>query len=401
MKRSPEESRPIRVLLWSPAGSGEHYNGPGSFAYRMYSAASPGRFEITLAHGYPGQERYPLFAEQHLIAPFEDGARGLWRFLRASHKWLAGNADRFDVFHGLSAFHQSMEPAYFAQKRGLPAVAFVASHGVEFTDKGGLRGLIGLPRKRRKMARRLSALIAMSRATYEELAGFGVDPARIARIPMAVNTRQFRPVDNAEERSRLRRELGWPDRPTLLYVGVIAEGKHLLVEAIGRATVRGLDCQLALAGPEYGAEYVQFMKRRAQELGVQNRVMWLGFRRDIAPVYRAADVYGLVSEREGMPASVVEAMASGLPTIGGNIAGISDLVESGVNGTLVDADPDQIAAALLDYVQQPRLAQSHGEAARERAVLRHCVHTIVQEYERLFRQVIQVSVQRRTASDHP
>lgn len=390
MQSDTRQSQPIRVLLWAPSGSGEHYSGPGSFAHRLYSSATSGRFEITLAHGYASQEQCSVFAEQHLIAPLEDGAKSLWRFLRAAKKWLDANANRFDVMHALSGFHPSMSPAYFAQKRGLPAVVFMTSHKVELTDKRGLRGVLGLPRMRRRMAKRLSGLIAMTEGVHDELISYGIDDARIARIPMGIDTQLFHPLAAPSQRRLLRRQLGWPERPTLLYVGVVARGKrpHVLLEAVGIARSRGVECQLVLAGPEFGLDYVRGMKDRSKSLDIESRVIWHGFTREIAPVYRAAEVFGLVSEVEGMPASMVEAMASGLPCIGSCIAGIEELIENGVQGRLVNDDPQEIATALVEYLQKPDLAAAHGAAGRDRAVSRHSLSTVVTEYERLFRRII-------------
>src|SRR5262249_52852990 len=158
------------------------------------------------------------------------------------------HAEQFDIFHGLAAFQTTVEPAYAAQRLGLPSVVFVANHGVEFADKPGLKAILGLPRRRRAMAKQISGLIAMSQAIYDELRSYDIPESKIARIPMGVDTTRFRPSVDAVERQALRGQFGWPDRPTLIFVGGITERKrpHLLVEAIGLLHKRGLECQLAI-----------------------------------------------------------------------------------------------------------------------------------------------------------
>lgn len=387
--------KPIRLLLWSPGGSGEHYEGPAIFTYRLFASDRRGRFEITLAHGNPSQARYDVFREQRLIAPLAPGwgPRALWRFLRAARAWLRANQDRFDVFFGLSGFEAAVHPAWLAQRSGLPSIIFLANHRAELSDKPGLKGLLGLPRRRRAKARRLFALIAMSQAIYDELIAYGIPPERIARIPMAVDTEQFRPLPNAGAKTRLRAELGLADVPTIVFSGAVSRRKrpHLLVEALGRAAAQGHEGQLVLAGPARDDAYARAMRERAEALGVGDRVAWLGFTRDIARVYQAGDLFGLTSSREGMSAAVTEAMASGLPAVVTPVSGMTDLVENGVHGAIVEGTEAAVAAAVTRYLGDPSLCAAHGRAARERIVAHYRVDVILDAYEALFRRAMGAS----------
>jgi glycosyltransferase involved in cell wall biosynthesis len=380
---------PLRIALWYPQGSGTHYGGPSSFSYRLYRVAPPGRYNLELVHGNPNHARYDLFEAQHYLAPIPTGPVSLWRYLRAADRWLADNARRFDIFHGLSGFHATVQPAFRAQQLGLPAVLFITNYGIELSDKGGWRGLLGLPRKRRQMVRHLSAVVAMSRAIYDELLQYGIPEANIARIPMGVDTDRFRPADAAERRE-LRQRLGWPDRPTLVFAGGLTPRKrpHLLAEAVGIAKRAGLDCQLVLAGPEHDAPYCHQIRSRVDDLGIADRVIWNGFTDDIAPVYRAGDVFGLPSECEGMPASLVEAMACGLPALATPISGSSDLVTDGVQGRMVEPTPESVGQALVDYLRDPSLAVAHGRAAREKVLQGYSAIAVLEAYDQLFRRVI-------------
>jgi len=389
----PPPAKPIRVLLWSPGGSGEHYEGPAIFTFRLFSSDRRGRFEITLAHGNPAQARYDLFREQHLIAPLVPGwgTRALWRFLRSADRWLTANHDRFDVFLGLSGFEAAVHPASIAQRAGLPSIIFLANHQAELSDKPGLKGLLGLPRRRRAKARRLFALIAMSQAIYDELISYDIPPERIARIPMAVDTEQFRPLDDAAAKTRLRADLGLADVPTIVFSGAVSRRKrpHLLVEALGRAAAKGCAGQLVLAGPAKDEAYAQSIRARADAMGIGDRVVWLGFTRDIARVYQAGDLFGLTSSREGMSAAVTEAMASGLPAIVTPVSGMRDLVDDGVHGAIVEGTEDGVAAAVLRYLEDPALCAAHGRAAREKIVAHHRVEVVLVAYESLFRRAME------------
>ena len=385
-----ETSPAIRTLLWSPFGSGVHYHGPGSFAYRMYSRAPKGRFAITLAHGRIEQPSYELFSAQHLVAPYNGRQARMLAFVSAGRRWLRNHAGGFDVLHGLGAFHTTVSPAYAAERLGLPAVVFVANSGVELADKPGLKRLLGLPRRRRRMARHLSAIIAMSEAINEELLDMGIAPDRIARIPMGVDAELFHPETDEHARSELRRAAGWPDLPTFIFVGSVTRRKqpHLMVEAIAFAAKRGIDCQLVLAGPEGEPEYSAELRSLAEELGVTSRVVWNGFTEDVSPLLRASDVFGLVSSREGMSAAVVEAMASGLPSIVTDVSGMRDLIDDGLQGRIVEPSAEHVAEALVGYLEHPARRDEAGRAARLVVEQRYSLDAVVSAYEQLFRRIM-------------
>ena len=384
-------ARPLRVLLWSPYGSGEHYHGPGSFAFRLYSSAAPGRFEVSLAHGWETQLAYPLFKAQYDLGRLPGTLFSKAAYMRRARRFLAEHHSEFDIVHGLGGFHLTVSPAFRAQTRhGLPAVIFLTNHRLELSDKSGWKAFLGLPAKRRAMIKQLSGVIAMSQAIYDELREYDVPDAKIARIPMGVNTERFRPAANDAERRALRSQFGWRDLPTIVFVGGITERKrpHLLIETIGVLKERGHECQVAFVGPEHEAEYVAGMKQHAKELKVAEQVIWFGFTQDIAPLYRSADFFALPSSNEGMPAALVEAMASGLPALMTPVSGSGDLIEDGRNGRIIEPNAGEMADAVSSYLSDRTLAHTHGQAARQKVLARFSTHVVLDAYERLFRRIL-------------
>src|SRR5690606_11381961 len=120
-------SAKLRVLLWSPKGSGLHYGGPGMAAYKLYSTASPTYWRADLAHGYKKQPHYPVFNKEVLIAPLRRNATSKLRFLRRARSWLKDNYQDYDVFHGLQGVHATVLPALWAQELGMPAAVKLAA----------------------------------------------------------------------------------------------------------------------------------------------------------------------------------------------------------------------------------------------------------------------------------
>lgn len=96
---------------------------------------------------------------------------------------------------------------------------------------------------------------------------------------------------------------------------------------------------------------------------------WLpGERGDVAEILRGLDIFVLPSKAEGISNTILEAMASGLPVIATAVGGNPELVDDGVTGRLVPKEnPEAMAAALLDYLNQPGLIRVHGEAGLTQA----------------------------------
>jgi len=393
---SDEPNTPLRVLLWSPRGSGTHYYGPGSFFYRMYSTAPAGRFDITLAHGVPDHKQIDLFSRQVHIGTLAHGGNlmtgymALRRFNNSARRFLDAHHSEFDVFHGLTGFESIVTPAFHAERLGLPAVIFLANLHFDLADKKGLRGMLGVARRRRQRARQLSAMVAMSRAMYDELIEYGFEPQRIARIPMGVNMQRFTPVEDQARRTALRRQLGIPDRPSVVFVGNIGLRKrpHLLVEAMGQLKRRGVDCQLLLVGPTPDESYEQKMHDQAKRDGVTDRVHYVGFVEDPVPYLQAADLHSLPSSNEGMPAAVVEAMACALPSLSTDVSGIRDVIDEGENGRIIEPDAKHIADCIAEYLSNEALRAEHGRCARRRVESRYSTEFVLSAYEKLFRTVI-------------
>jgi glycosyltransferase involved in cell wall biosynthesis len=108
-------------------------------------------------------------------------------------------------------------------------------------------------------------------------------------------------------------------------------------------------------------------------------VEWLGHRTDIADILADASIYCLASYREGLPKSLIEAAAAGLPLITTDTSGCREVVTDGVNGLLVPvADGAAIAAAVIRLLDDEPFRRQLGAAARADAEARFSLHNIVQ-----------------------
>lgn len=160
--------------------------------------------------------------------------------------------------------------------------------------------------------------------------------------------------------------------PRILFIGWLeaAKGTLELLESIRLLNDRGLRCQLALCGSGSQADELPLI---ASELGIQDQVTFHGWVDDEKKIeqIQASDLLVLPSHTEGMPNSVLEAMASGLPVVATNVGSIPQLVDHERGGFLIDPkQPQQLADAIYKIVSCPEAMASMGNHNRGK-VLRH------------------------------
>ncbi len=191
-------------------------------------------------------------------------------------------------------------------------------------------------------------------------------------------------VEAADVPARARAAESTPEGvPLVLAMGRLHANKgfDVLIRALARAPEAWL--WLAGAGPEEGA-----LRRLAESEGVAARVRFLGWRDDVAELYRAADLYVCASRFEPLGNVVLEAWAYGVPVVAASAAGPVELIADGDSGLLVPVDDaDALGAAIArlaaDRALAARLAEA-GHAAHEKGFTRAAV---VAAYLDFFREV--------------
>lgn len=209
------------------------------------------------------------------------------------------------------------------------------------------------------MRRLVDRFVCVSAEITIQLRLVGVSDAKLARIPNGVDTGRFHPL-GAAERASLRQRLGLPDGPLAIYAGRLAPEKGLrrLADAWARLLPELPDAHLLMLGE--GPEGEALAARHLERLHL------LGPAEDVAPYLQAADVFVLVSEREGLSNALLEAMACGLACVVGEFGGARGLLEDGQNGLIVPpGDQEALVAALGRALGDGALRARIGTAARQ------------------------------------
>ncbi len=121
------------------------------------------------------------------------------------------------------------------------------------------------------------------------------------------------------------------------------------------------------------------------EAGLKDQVEFLGFQKDVPELLSAFDIFILPSLYEGLPVSLVEAMASGLPIVTTDVDGNCEAIGENEAGLAVEPlDPPALARALIKLIEDPGLRERMGQAGRKRARALFSVRSMVKQYEKLY-----------------
>lgn len=152
----------------------------------------------------------------------------------------------------------------------------------------------------------------------------------------------------------------FPRGPKLLAIGRLHQNKAFDTLLRALALLPGATLALAGEGPEDAA-----LRRLAGELGVAERVAFLGWRRDVGALLAACDVFVCPSRHEPLGNVVLEAWSAGRPLVAADSQGPSEMVTNGANGLLVPKDvPQALAEALRDLLGDPDGAAALAAAGR-------------------------------------
>ncbi|MGE3539925.1 MAG: glycosyltransferase family 4 protein [Candidatus Tectimicrobiota bacterium] len=239
------------------------------------------------------------------------------------------------------------------------------------------------------LMRRFNHLIAVSQATKDEMLQAGLPSQLISVIHNAIDTREWAPCPT---RPTLRTELHIaPDVPVLGYVGRIMPEKDLVTWLRAAALVgqKYPQAQFVLVGEGRDTSTLGQLQQLATELGIRERVHFPGYRSQLLPIYAAFDVFVLTSRREGLPNSVLEAMALGVPVVTTDVAGTKELVLHGQTGfVLPQGDVAGIAQAMLKLVEDTALRHGMGQASRQRVEQHFSFTGRLQRIEALYAEMV-------------
>jgi glycosyltransferase involved in cell wall biosynthesis len=175
---------------------------------------------------------------------------------------------------------------------------------------------------------------------------------------------------------------------TVAVLGRIADwkGQDVLIRSLAEPFLAEIGAHAIIAGDAYPGEPAPDIKALATQLGVADRVRFLGFTRDPAAVFADADVVVVPSTRpDPLPNSAIEALAAGVPVVAANHGGLPEIVRDRQTGILVrPKDPTALARALRELADDPERRRQMGEAAAKDARERFGLERMLDEVEGVY-----------------
>jgi len=226
---------------------------------------------------------------------------------------------------------------------------------------------------------------APSNELKEKTVTVGYPPERVVYIPNGVDTRFFKPPDGkfihtAKQKVHVICARRFVEK----------NGLHIYMDALEQLDEPILSqCVFVFAGnPEKAIDaYARNILQRIERLSKRANVSLLGHvsNTDMADVYRASDISVLPSLMEATSITGLESMACGLPIVGTNVGGISEIVEHEVNGLLCSPNsPSELAVNLASLVTSPEKRIILGMAGRKKALDKFSWHIIAKQYVEVY-----------------
>ena len=227
-------------------------------------------------------------------------------------------------------------------------------------------------------------LISECRSSRDYLVGrLGYDPARVRVIYNGVDIAGW-PSSKLERRQkRLELRLS-ADEFLIGTAGRLDDqkGHAVLIRAVHLIKAHPLRCAILGEGPGRPA-----LERLIRRHHLERQVWLLGQRDDVTSWLSALDLFVLPSLWEGLPNSLLEAMAMGLPVVASGVDGIAEIVENGKNGLLVPPKyPKALSRKILELIQDPAARARLGEAARKTINDRFGVLDMISSYEKAYEE---------------
>jgi glycosyltransferase involved in cell wall biosynthesis len=203
---------------------------------------------------------------------------------------------------------------------------------------------------------------------------------------IGLDTRVYSPESVTKDAvERVREELGLRDEHRLfLMIAEFHPNKRHDDALHALALTRNDGIHVAFAG-NGGTE--PRVAELAASLGLASRVHFLGFRNDIPALVRASTATLLISDREGLPRSILESLSLGVPAVGSDIRGIRDLLQSGSGLLVTPGDRQGLANAIEELGDQPELVSTMAKNARHQ-MMAYDIQKLLTLHEELYLEAL-------------
>ncbi len=238
-----------------------------------------------------------------------------------------------------------------------------------------------------------SRIIAISREVAKEISRHGMDMSKLTVIYNGVDIQLF---DAGNENNSIRKELG--TGKDIFLVGMVSQmvpwKRHPdFLRALAKVIKKYPKIKALVVGDDIFKDQQKYktdIANLSQGLGLEDKVIFTGYRYDIPEILADLDLLVVSSEREPFGRVIIESMASSKPVIATNAGGIPEIIQDGINGILVPVgDTDGISEAIVKIVRDRNLARRLGLAGRDTVKEKFTIEKNVQKVQDIYEELLQ------------
>src|SRR2546428_3836398 len=259
-----------------------------------------------------------------------------------------------------------------------------------------LEGYFGSPaatlftRMERHLAAVTDAIVAISPQIRRELLGYFQigRPAQYHVVPLGFDLTELSAIDDDQRRAARAALDIQPGAHVVTTVGrLTAIKQHRLFLDVAQQVAESDPAALFLIAGD--GELRAELQDYARHLGIAERTRFLGWRRDLATIYAATDVFLLTSRNEGTPVALIESLAAGVPGVSTDVGGVGDVIDSEAVGLLAPfGDAEALAQHVATLLADPARRRAMGARGRAAVATRYHVDRLVNDIEALYRDLL-------------
>ncbi len=229
-------------------------------------------------------------------------------------------------------------------------------------------------------------VVTVSKGIKKELVSFNIAPAKkIAVIPLGFELEKF--LKSGEDQFRDELNIS-PQVPFIGIIGRLTPVKNhkLFFDAARKVLESFPKAQFVVVGDgELREELIEYVK----SLGIEENVIFTGWRSDLPQIYSSLDIVVVSSLNEGTPVSIIEAMASSKPVVATRVGGVPDVVVHQETGILVNSlDIDGMAKAINFLLDNPEVRKEMGKKGRQIALEKYDIKKLISNIKKLYQSLL-------------
>lgn len=234
--------------------------------------------------------------------------------------------------------------------------------------------------------KRINHIIALTKFEEQHYIRLGVEKEKITIVPNAASNECFKRIDPASFISKYKLN----NKRIILFVGHLNRAKRpdLLIKTLPELVEKIPNIHLLLIGTDEGM--LDHIQQLATSLKMENYYSYLGTLQseEIKKAFASAELFIIPSDQDALPLVLFEAMAHGLPVVGTDAVGPSEIIDHGITGYIVKrGNVEDLTKAALEILINQKLAKTMGKKAKSVALKKYSVPVVVDQIETIYNRI--------------